>query len=478
MTPQERDFFINNDNPTPVEFFKRFNYTSKQTAVSKWHSVLSALLKVYPDEPKFVVIYQNYIKNKYKQAIEDYFKSSSASILDEEKDSIDRELTKKTGKAIRNRIDDLLPNDHVNSKKPRLTESVNSSILISADSKINKVDHITDLPNEREDESEQFDTRNLLTKKRHSWENVIKEIDIRNDSKKDWIIDKYNLSTEFRNFQLSTIREIEKIPFLSFKTDLHKILCLSNIMLIEQTRPLYLTCVETVWSQICQRQVPPSLPDVVQNMILEYSKLLNAFTPIVDIQKTWCRNFSKVNELSNQDDIEKFCGIQIILRNFLLLNLKANNDNEDTFVHDMLHDLLKEIFRDPIFELIWANSESASSKNRRRNNKENSRGKKPDFKLLVNTNDEILFGEVKSPKYKNLSSLVCQDFVKLANFQSGTLDELVKKYGNRIGMTSFGVLICGKCTGLDVSGRRRSFTHSKIPIHKSGANIGGIVQCK
>ncbi|CAG8566990.1 16008_t:CDS:2, partial [Racocetra fulgida] len=224
-----------------------------------------ALLKVYPDEPKFVDIYQNYIKNKYKQAIEDYFKSSSASILDEEKDSIDRELTKKTGKAIRNRIDDLLPNDHVNSKKPRLTESVNSSILISADSKINKVDHITDLPNKR----------------------------------------------------------------------------------------------------------------------------------------------------------------------------------EDTFVHDMLHDLLKEIFRDPIFELICA-----SSKNRRRNNKENSRGKKPDFKLLVNTNDEILFGEVKSPKYKNLSSLVCQDFVKLANFQSGTLDELVKKYGNRIGMTSFGVLICGKCTGL------------------------------
>ncbi|CAG8617783.1 5507_t:CDS:10, partial [Racocetra persica] len=334
-------------------------------------------------------------------------------------DSIDRMLTKKTGKAIRNYINDFLSNNQVNFKKSRLTESVNSSILILADSKINKVDHITDLPNEREDESEQFDTRNLLTKKRHSWENVIKEIDIRNDSKKDWIIDKYNLSTEFRNFQLSTIREIEKIPFLSFKTDLHKILCLSNIMLIEQTRPLYLTCVETVWSQICQRQVPPSLPDVVQNMILEYSKLLNAFTPIVDIQKTWCRNFSKVNELSNQDDIEKFCGIQIILRNFLLLNLKANNDNEDTFVHDMLHDLLKEIFRDPIFELIWANSESASSKNRRRNNKENSRGKKPDFKLLVNTNDEILFGEVKSPKYKNLSSLVCQDFVKLANFQSG-----------------------------------------------------------
>ncbi|CAG8710449.1 22988_t:CDS:2 [Gigaspora margarita] len=128
-----------------------------------------------------------------------------------------------------------------------------------------------------------------------------------------------------------------------------------------------------------------------------------------------------------------------------------------------------------------ANSEGTSSKSRCRNNKENSRGKKPDFKLLVNTNDEILFGKVKLPKYKNSSSLVYQDFVKLADFQSGALDKLVKKYGNRIGMTSFGVWICGKCTGLvvqDVPGRRRSSTHSKIPIHKSSADIGGIVQYK
>ncbi|CAG8508019.1 4283_t:CDS:10, partial [Gigaspora rosea] len=318
-----------------------------------------------------------------------------------------------------------------------------NSILTLAASKINKVDHITDLPNERDDkidESEQFDTRNLSKKRSqvlYSWENAIKGTDIRNDSKKDWIIDKYNLSTDFRKFQQSTIREIKKNPCLSFKTDLNKILCLSNIMLIEQTMPSYLTCTEMVWSRICQRQVPPSLPDMIQNMILEYSKVY-----LLSDLKTWSKNFSKVYELNNQDDVEKFCGCQIILRNFLLLNLKINNDNEDTFVHDMLHDLLKEIFRDSIFELFWANSESASSKSRRCNNKENSRGKKPDFKLLLNTNDEILFGEVKSPKCKN-SSLIHQDLLKLANFQSGTLDELIKKYGNRIGMVSFEVWICG-----------------------------------
>ncbi|CAG8687320.1 15790_t:CDS:2 [Gigaspora margarita] len=185
-------------------------------------------------------------------------------------------------------------------------------------------------------------------------------------------------------------------------------------MLIEQTRPSYLTCAKMVWSQICQRQVLSSLPDVIQNMNLEYSKLLNAFILHADIQMTWYKNFSKVNELSNRDNIKKFCGSQIILCNLV-------------------------------------NSET---KSRHCNNKKNLQNKKPDFKLLVNTNDEILFS---------------------------TLDELVKKYRNRIGMTSFGVWICGKCPSLvvqDISGRRRSSTHSKIPIYKSNTDFGGIVQFK
>lgn len=100
--------------------------------------------------------------------------------------SVDKKLTKKTGKAIRNRIDDLLPNDQVNPKKPRLAESVNDSTLISADSKLNK--STTDLLNGGDgnilvlyfiiflnadlictvnviiDEFDQFDARNLLTK--------------------------------------------------------------------------------------------------------------------------------------------------------------------------------------------------------------------------------------------------------------------------------------------------------------------------
>ncbi|CAJ0754573.1 19512_t:CDS:2, partial [Entrophospora sp. SA101] len=54
---------------------------------------------------------------------------------------------------------------------------------------------------------------------------------------------------------------------------------------------------------------------------------------------------------------------------------------------------------------------------------------------------EILFGEVKTKDSSSL--LVNKDFVKLSNFQSSALDELIKKYGNRSGLTSFGIWICG-----------------------------------
>ncbi|CAG8764250.1 12187_t:CDS:2, partial [Funneliformis caledonium] len=93
-----------------------------------------------------------------------------------------------------------------------------------------------------------------------------------------------------------------------------------------------------------------------------------------------------------------------------------------------------------------ANSESLASKSRRNSNKENEnlKGKKPDFKLVMNVVDEILFGEVKPPKSKNSTLLLNKDLVKLANFQAGSLDELIKKYGNRTGLASFGIWICGE----------------------------------
>ncbi|CAG8454911.1 8309_t:CDS:2 [Paraglomus brasilianum] len=72
-----------------------------------------------------------------------------------------------------------------------------------------------------------------------------------------------------------------------------------------------------------------------------------------------------------------------------------------------------------MLELVWANSESSTSKSRRLNNKEKVtvKGNKPDFKISTNTKDEVLFREVK-PRDSS-SVLVKKDLVKLAEFQAG-----------------------------------------------------------
>ncbi|RIB04144.1 hypothetical protein C2G38_707430 [Gigaspora rosea] len=316
------------------------------------------------------------------------------------------------------------------------------SILESADSKMNKGNNnlrssssapSSDFDREEDIDPEYYDVKKRTFKILYSWEDAINKIDFKNTSKKDWILEGYNLSSEFRNFQQSTIQQVKEKSYLCYKQDIQKILCLSNVMLIESTKPAYLTCNHEIWNKVCQRQTYPRLSSVVNSIILEYSLLLNSFTPPDKIQEKWCENFSRIAELNNKEDKDDFCKCQIILRNFLLLK-SINNDNEDTFVHDGLHDLIKEIFRDSMFELVWANSKSSAS------NKENTiKCKKPDFKLMSNKGDEILFGEVK-PK-DSLSISTKKDLVKLANFQADALNDLIKKYGNRIGIISLGARI-------------------------------------
>ncbi|CAG8743416.1 17507_t:CDS:10, partial [Rhizophagus irregularis] len=435
ISKKEYDFFINEARPTPTEFFKKFNCTSKKTAVSIWYSALREVLKIR-DDLKLVNIEQNYKDGKYKQAIDDYFKTS---VLEKEKTYVDKTLTKKTSKAIRSRIDDLLP-EETGSKKPRLMESQqndDSSILMSADPKIKQEFpgscSSTSGPSSKPHLEEDIESKYYDAGKRHkilySWKDSIDNIDIRDASKKDWIFENHNLSNDFRNFQQKTIKQVKENSYLCFKKDFHKILCLSNIMLVEQKKPSYLTCDQAIWSTICRRQTSPVLSLVITTVISEYSSLLNCFASLDEIEDRWCANFAKVTELNNEDRAN-FCKYSI------------NKNNEDTFVHSTLHDLINEMFRDPLLELVWANSESTASKRQRSNDKENTvKGNKPDFKILNNDRDEILFGEVK-PKDSS-SILVKKDFIKLGDFQVATLNEIIKKHGNKNGLISFGIWVTG-----------------------------------
>ncbi|KAF0562281.1 hypothetical protein F8M41_000057 [Gigaspora margarita] len=369
LISQYIDFFIKSESPTPITFFEKFDFSSKKEGVSNWYSALSESLKIYKNDLKLIEIKQNYEKGYYKQSINDYFQQSEhACTLEEEKTSIDKTLTNQTGNAIRKRIHDLLPEETEN----------NDFCLASSDPDL-----------------EYFNAQELLDKKGS------KGIDLSNAGKAMPLRTNHNLS-------------------------------LSNIMLIENIKPSFLNFSQTIWDQICRRKLSSSLPSVANNLALEYSSMLNSFTPLNDIQDAWCNNFFKITGLSDQDK-DKFCQTQIIFQNFLILSSKnVNTNNEDTFVHETLHDLLKEIFCDSTFELICSDKE---------NYKENYRGEKPDFKVVTNTKEEILFGEVKTKDSHSL--LINKDLIKLSNFQSGALNELIKKYGNKIGLASFGIWVSG-----------------------------------
>ncbi|CAG8661920.1 16875_t:CDS:10, partial [Funneliformis mosseae] len=261
-----------------------------------------------------------------------------------------------------------LPDDQTYSKKPLIESHQNYNSTFNLFTKFNCEEDV-------DIESEYYDTR-----KRHkifySWKDVIDK----------WIVESYNLSNEFQNFQQLTIRQVKETFNLK---------------------------------QNFRRQLPLSLPPVVNNMALEYSSMLNSFTLLSDIQDVSCANFSKVAELNDQVIINVTLNRTFSCYSLLLSSKSVNSNNEDTFVLETLYDLFKENFHDSMFKLIWANSESSISKNHRSSS---------------------------STKLKDSSSiLINKDFVKLFNFQANALDELVKRYGNRIGLVSFGIWICGAC---------------------------------
>src|ERR1043165_1755555 len=79
------NFFIREEKCTPVEFFKKFNYTAKSKGVSDWCSLLSASLALSNDE-KLVELEQKYNNGHYTRAIDDYFLSKQSScVLNKEK---------------------------------------------------------------------------------------------------------------------------------------------------------------------------------------------------------------------------------------------------------------------------------------------------------------------------------------------------------------------------------------------------------
>ncbi|CAB4479221.1 unnamed protein product [Rhizophagus irregularis] len=70
----------------------------------------------------------------------------------------------------------------------------------------------------------------------YSWKDVIEKVNFRDSSKKD--------ASQAKHY---SVRD-------SLASKVKDIICLSNIMMIEQTKPSYFTCKSNDWNTICQRQ--------------------------------------------------------------------------------------------------------------------------------------------------------------------------------------------------------------------------------
>ncbi|GBB87472.1 hypothetical protein RclHR1_13960002 [Rhizophagus clarus] len=257
-----------------------------------------------------------------------------------------------------------------------------------------------------------------------SWGHVVDKIKISNNSDHDWFANDYNISRDFRDFQTTTIDQLKKNPTLSYAADVDEIF-LEN--------------------RVTQTPNPASLPVSAQLNIMEYSTLL---TDKEELDVKWHHNWSKWDPSMTKEERSMFDCVQLVTRNFFL-NLPSdsikNVMDEDTFVHRYCHLMFEELFNMNNLEFVWANGESNSSKERRKSN-DHKHGRKPDFRVLFDKENEITFGEIKPPSASN--NMVNQALIKLAEFMKGSLDSLHKKYGYSQASETFGIIIGGSCIKL------------------------------
>ncbi|CAG8513124.1 2607_t:CDS:10 [Acaulospora morrowiae] len=221
----------------------------------------------------------------------------------------------------------------------------------------------------------------------------------------------YNISRDFREFQMKTIEQLKNKPTLSYATDVDEILCLSSIIYIKEDKPKFM---------LPKSLTSASLPKIVQLIIKEYSTLLMNKN---ELNIKWHQNWSKWDPSMTKEEKSS----------------TKNDMDENTFVHRYCHLMFEEVFEMNHLKFLWVNGESISSKERRKSN-DNKHGRKPDFRV------EVTSREIKPPSASN--NVVNQALIKLAEFMKESLDYFHKRYGYSPTSETFGIIIDGSCIRL------------------------------
>ncbi|CAG8652726.1 16117_t:CDS:10 [Funneliformis mosseae] len=338
-------------------------------------------------------------------------------------------------------------NEESNEVEDASTEASPDEIDILTSSEFENINKPIDNPDKEGVESDDLEftdssisNESKKSKMILSWKHVTEKIIIDRSSDHDWIMNGYNISEDFREFQTQTVEQLKNNPSFSYATDVDKILCLSSIMYVKEDKPEYVKCSDQIWKSVMPSLLTPeTLPVVVKLMILEYSEILMNKDLLL---KTWHQNWAKWDPAMTEEEKKIFDCVQLVMRNFFLTLTSNGIDHkmdEDTFAHRYFHLLLEEIFNTNDYKFVWANGESSSSKNRRKADN-HMHGRKPDFRVLFSKEDkkyEITYGEIKPPSTPN--NVVNKALIKLAEFMKGSLDDI----GNKPGFETFSILVNG-----------------------------------
>ncbi|CAG8623940.1 11862_t:CDS:10 [Funneliformis caledonium] len=250
---------------------------------------------------------------------------------------------------------------------------------------------------------------------------------------------------------------------------------LHHIMFIDMTRmkkPSYLDIDERKWRASVRQPKQPVPPSFFGEIMDEYEREINDIDELRSkFYDIWGKYRDKVIYLDNERCL--FETTQAVARAFyerMHMYPSSRKKNEDTVVHDYVHDTFKEIFRDPNYDISWANTESLTSRSHRANYGR-SQGRKPDiivYRIVERDKyEETCFVEAKNFSITRNSKIGGYNLYKVAILCQGGINNIISSRGNKPGAKSFGVHICGKRIYLfwnNGLGVRRYFQISEIKL--------------
>ncbi|RIA98416.1 hypothetical protein C1645_812661 [Glomus cerebriforme] len=167
-------------------------------------------------------------------------------------------------------------------------------------------------------------------------------------SQKDWWIELCNVSNNFRQYQITNIDKLEEGGTFCFSSDCEEILSLHHIMLIDLTnmkKPQYVSTGERNWRTAVRQPNKPNIASFFRDVMDEYEMVINDIDLLRSkFYEMWGRYCDQVIYSDNERRL--FETTQAVTRFYERMHMYLSNsekvNNEDTIMHEYIHDTSKK----------------------------------------------------------------------------------------------------------------------------------------